>query len=245
MKRIDAHLHLGEDLMFLTDDREDDVLKAMDANGLDAAIVMPSIVSRDQKKAHERIRRFADLHPGRIHGIACFNPLMDDEEYNGLIRWTVQDLGFRGVKLHPGAFNIAPSHPAARKIYRIAEELDIPVMIHTGNGLPNALPSLCIPVAREHPKLRIVLAHAGGGTFGADAIVAAEVCPNIFLETSWTTVHTLRRMVERLGERRVMLGSDLLANIPVELAKYRAIGLSERLLEWCLGGTAAEVFRLG
>jgi len=241
---VDAHLHLGEDLMFLTDDREEDVLAAMDANGIDAAIVMPSIVSRDQKKAHERIRRFADLHPGRIHGLACFNPLMDDTEYAGLVRWTVKELGFKGIKLHPGAFNIAPSHPAAQKIYRLAEELDVPVMIHTGNGLPNALPSLCIPVAREHPGLRFVLAHAGGGTFGSDAIVAAEVCSNITLETSWTGVHALRRMVERLGERRVMFGSDLLLNIPVELAKYRAIGLSEAQLEWCLGRTAAEVFRL-
>ena len=51
-------------------------------------------------------------------------------------------------------------------IYSVAEELDIVVMVHTGNGLPNALPSLPIPVAREHPKLRIVVAHAGGGTFG-------------------------------------------------------------------------------
>jgi predicted TIM-barrel fold metal-dependent hydrolase len=244
MKIVDAHLHLGEDLMFLTDDGEDDVLVAMDANGLEAAIVQPSIVSRDQRAAHERIRRFADLHPGRVYGIACFDPLMDDGEYAGLARWAVKELGFKGIKLHPGAFNIAPSHPAAQKIYRLAEELDIPVMIHTGSGLPNSLPSLCIPVAREHPGLRLVLAHAGGGTFGSDAIVAAEVCPNVFLETSWTTVHVLRRMVERLGERRVMFGSDLLLNIPVELAKYRAIGLSEERLEWCLGRTAVEVFRL-
>jgi len=76
------------------------------------------------------------------------------------------------------------------------------VTVHTGNGLPNALPSLLIPVAREHPKLRIVVAHAGGGTFGADALVA------------------------------------------VELAKYRSIGLSESQLEWCLGKTAASVFKL-
>jgi predicted TIM-barrel fold metal-dependent hydrolase len=244
MKIIDAHMHLGEDLLFVSDDSEEDLLKAMDDNGVAAQIVQPGIVSRDQKKAHERIRRFAACNPGRVYGIACFNPLMDDGEYTALIRWAVKDLGFRGVKLHPAAFCMAPSHPAAEKIYRVAEELDIAVMIHTGNGLPNALPSLCIPVARKHPGLRFVLAHAGGGTFGADAIVAAEVCPNIFLETSWTAVHGLSTMVDRLGAERLMFGTDLLANVPVELAKYHALGLGEERLAWCLGKTAAEVFRL-
>ncbi len=244
MRIVDAHMHLGEDLMFLTDDSEDVVLNAMDANGIAAQILQPGIVSRDQKKAHQRIKRFADAHPGRAFGLACFNPLMDDAEYVSLVRWTVKELGFKGVKLHPNAFCMSPSHPAAEKLFRVAGELDIAVMIHTGNGLPNALPSLCIPVARKYPKVRIVLAHAGGGTFGADAIVAAKECPNIFLETSWVTVYDLRAMVETLGARRVMFGSDLIANIPVELAKYRAIGLSESDLEWCLAKTAEAVFRL-
>jgi predicted TIM-barrel fold metal-dependent hydrolase len=244
MRIIDAHMHLGEDLMFLSDDSETALLEAMDGNGINAQILQPGIVSNDQKKAHERIRKFADAHPGRAFGLACFNPLMDDKEYISLVRWTAKDLGFKGVKLHPNAFCMSPSHPAADKIFRTAKELDIVVMIHTGNGLPNALPSLCIPVAQKYSDLRIVLAHAGGGTFGADAIVAAQQCPNIYLETSWTTVYDLRAMVETLGPRRVMFGSDIPLNIPVELAKYRAIGLSESEMEWCLAKTAETVFKL-
>jgi len=244
MHIVDAHMHLGEDLMFLTDDSEEIVLKAMDDNGIAAQILMPGIVSRDQKKAHQRIRRFADAHPGRAFGVAVFNPLMDEGEYRDLVRWTVRDLGFKGVKHHPYAFCLAPTHPAVDKVFRVAKELDIVVMIHTGNGLPIALPSACVPAARAYPDVRIVLAHAGGGTFGADAIVAAQECPNIFLETSWVTSYDLRAMVEKLGPKRVMLGTDLISNMPVELAKYRAIGLSENELQWCLGKTAESVFRL-
>jgi hypothetical protein len=40
MRIIDAHMHLGEDLMFLTDDSEEVVLKAMDDNGIAAQILM-------------------------------------------------------------------------------------------------------------------------------------------------------------------------------------------------------------
>ncbi len=237
-------MHLGEDLLFLTDDSEETLLKTMDDLGIAAQVVQPGIVARDQKKAHERIQRFARSHPGRCFGLACFNPLMDEAAYTDLVRWTVKELGFKGVKLHTNGFCMAPTHPAAQKIYRVAEELDIAVMIHTGTGLPNALPSLCIPVAREHPGLRIVLAHAGGGMFGKDAIVAAETCPNVYLETSWVTSNDLSAMVKRLGERRVMFGTDLLSNTAVELAKYGSIGLSETQLDWCFHGTAESVFHL-
>jgi len=244
MRIIDAHMHLGEDLLFLTDDSEQMLLEVMDRHGVDAQLVMPGIVARDQKKAHERIRRFADAHPGRAWGIACFNPLMDDGEFRALVRWAVKDLTFKGVKVHPYAFCTAPTHPAVQKIFELAQELDIVVMIHTGNGLPIALPTAAIPVARKYPKVRIVLAHAGGGMFGADAIVAAQECPNIYLETSWVTVYDLKAMVETLGAKRVMFGTDLLSNVPVELAKYRGLGLSESDREWCLGRTAQTVFGL-
>ena len=245
MRIIDAHMHLGEDLMFNTDDSEEVLFHAMDDNGIAAQLVQPGIVSRDQKAAHERIYRFSQGHPERVHGIACFSPYLDEASYVALVRWAVKDLGFKGVKIHPNAFCMAPSHPAAEKIFRTASDLDITVMIHTGNGLPNALPSLCIPVAKKYPAVRIVLAHAGGGMFGADAIVAAQECPNSYLETSWTTVYDLDSMIRTLGPQRVMFGTDLVSNVRVELAKYRSLGLKESDLEWCFQKTAEKAFALG
>jgi hypothetical protein len=66
----------------------------------------------------------------------------------------------------------------------------------------------------------------------------------VFLETSWTAVYDLEAMVRDLGPERVMFGTDLVNNVPVELAKYRSLGLSEAALEWCLGKTAQRVFHL-
>ena len=244
MRIIDAHMHLGEDLIFNTDDSEEVLLATMEVHGIAAQIVQPGIVARDQRKAHERIHRFAKDHPGRVYGLACFNPYLEEGEYLNLVRWAVKELGFKGVKIHPNAFCMAPTHPAADKVFRAASELGITVMIHTGNGLPNALPSLCIPVARKYSGVKIVLAHAGGGTFGADALITAQECPNVFLETSLSTVYDLAAMVEKLGPQRVMFGTDLVINVPVELAKYRALGLPDAALEWCLGKTAAQAFSL-
>ena len=92
MRIIDAHVHLGEDLLFTTDDSEEMLLKTMDDHGIAAQVVQPGIVARDQKMAHERIRRFAAANPGRCYGLACFNPLMDEGAYADLVRWTVKDL---------------------------------------------------------------------------------------------------------------------------------------------------------
>ncbi len=244
MKIIDAHMHLGEDLMFLTDDTEQELLKSMEDNGLAAQIVQPGMVTNDQRKAHERIKRYVDDNPGRAYGLSCFNPYMEEKSYIESVRWAVADLGFVALKLQPYAFCMAPTHPGADKIYRTALELGVPVMIHTGTGMPVALPSLIIPVARKYPDLTIVMAHAGGGVFGSEAVIVAQECSNVYLETSWATVYDLKAMVSGVGPERMMFGSDLLANVPSELAKYRAIGLSDDALAMCFAGTAEKVFNL-
>ena len=244
MKIIDAHMHLGEDLMFLTDDSEADLLKVMKENSLSAQIVQPGMLSRDQHKAHERIKSFVTDNPGRAYGITCFNPYMEEQKYIESVRWAIEDLGFIAIKLQPYAFCMAPTHPGADKIYRTAMQLKVPVMIHTGTGTPVALPTLILPVARKYPDLTIVMAHAGGGSFGSEALIVAKECPNVYLETSWTPVYDLKAMIESLGAERIMFGSDLLSNVPVELAKYRVLGLSDKQLEWCLGKTAEKVFSL-
>jgi predicted TIM-barrel fold metal-dependent hydrolase len=59
----------------------------------------------------------------------------------------------------------------------------------------------------------------------------------------WSS-YDLASMVKRLGETRVMFGTDLVNNVAVELAKYRSIGLSDGQLEWCFHTTAETVFRI-
>jgi len=68
MKIIDAHIHLGEDLLLGTDDSEEVLLRTMDEHGISAQVVQPGIVARDQVRAHERIRRFADRNPDGASG---------------------------------------------------------------------------------------------------------------------------------------------------------------------------------
>ena len=241
---LDSHMHLGEDLMFGTDDSEEDILQYMRENNIDGALLQTGILPRDARQATLRLHEMIARHPGRLWGAAVISPYLPEEEYSSFMRWAVKTLGFKALKLQGFAFCASPSSPQARKVFENAAELDVPVILHTGNGVPVALPSLAIPIARAFPKVKIVLAHSGGGMYGAEALVAAQICENIYLETSWCNVLELKSFVETLGCERIMFGTDVPLNAGVELAKYRALRLTDAQYEQCFCKTAIEVFRL-
>lgn len=138
----------------------------------------------------------------------------------------------------------SPLTPQSQKAFETAVKLNIPVIIHTGNGVPCALPSLAIPVAKAYPELSMVLAHSGAGMYGAEALIAAQQCPNITLEPSLTTVMDIPSFIRKLGAEPVMFGTDIPLNASAELGKYKALHLTEEPYAWVHEGTARRVFRL-
>ena len=235
---VDAHFHLGPCKVFGLDFSEEEVIKTMDQYQIDTAIVQPFPGAPNPQEIHDRIANMAKQYPGRIFGIASVNPHIAKEDYVKEITRCVKELGFVGVKLHTIGHAVLPIGEDGGLIFETASKLQVPIMIHTGPGIPFSLPSLCIPRAREYPEVRIVLAHSGAGMLTVEAFVAAKECQNVFLETSWCSSDDIKWLVNELGADRVMLGSDTLSNIPVELVKYKSIGLSEEQLDKCLGETA-------
>ncbi len=241
---IDAHTHIGTCQVLGANSTAQAVLESMDRYQITTSLVQPHPWPKDPQREHEQIAELAAKYPGRIYGMACLNPYLDEEEYEKQLRWAIRELDFRGVKLQTGPQAISPLHPAATKIFRIANELRVPVMIHTGVGIPNALPSLAIPRAMEFPDLPIVLAHAGANLFTMEAIVAAQVCKNIYLETSWVTSFDTIPLLKTIEAERVMMGSDVPENLPIELVKYETAQISDEVRAQCLGKTAATLYRL-
>ena len=77
--------------------------------------------------------------------------------------------------------------PAAAIIFDTAKKLNVPVLVHTGSGIPFSVPSLVIPRAREYPKVKIIRSQSGFPIPASDAWVAARECPNVYFETSWSS----------------------------------------------------------
>jgi predicted TIM-barrel fold metal-dependent hydrolase len=244
MDIVDTHGHLGPSPSGSGQIDEADVLAAMDRHGVAATLVMPQPLQRDERAAHDRVHAFALAHPGRIYGMATISPLWEDDAYYAEARRCIRDLGFRAVKLHPSAYSTAPTQPRAEKCFRAAADLGVPLIVHTGMGAPAALPSLIIPRARKFPDLPIVLAHAGFVTYAEEALIAAELCPNLYLEPSWCQYYQAHKMTQAIGSDRMLMGSDHPANLAVELAKWHATGLPEPDLANALAGTARRLFHL-
>lgn len=136
------------------------------------------------------------------------------------VRDMVENHGGRGVKLHGAVQGFSMSDERLWPIYRTCEELDVPVIGHSGpdrNGAGFAEPRAFGRMLKEFPRLNAVLAHMGGGTW-AQALEIAETYPNAYFDCceiiEWTggtnapSVEQLARLIKNIGPERVMMGSD-------------------------------------
>lgn len=243
MEIVDAHAHLGKCNVFDLDVSFETLLEAMDSNEVKTSLVQPFPGCEDPLKIHDQIAELSAQYPGRFYGVASVNPHLGEECFKELKR-CVQDLGFVAVKLHTIGHAVMPTSNDAMKLAELAAELDVPLLVHTGTGIPFALPSLCLPMARKFPNLKIVLCHAGYAFYVAEAVIVAKEASNIYLEPSWCTSVQLKGMIQAVGPERVFMGSDLPANLATEIAKAKLVGLSEDELNAYLGGSAQKVFNI-
>ena len=244
LKVVDTHAHLGECCVFGLIATEEEIIRRMDENAVDATIIQPYPGAKEAPKTHDQIAELCAKYPGRFFGLASMSPHGDHDAYRREIERCVKELKFVGVKLHTIGHAVNPLSEDGDFVFETAHDLGIPAMVHTGPGVPFALPALCIPAAQKYPGLNIILAHAGFAVFTAEAQVAASVCGNLYLETSWCIGEDIRWMIQTIGADRVMMGADLPSNVPVEIAKYRALDLEQEVYDKVMAGTAIEVFKL-
>jgi predicted TIM-barrel fold metal-dependent hydrolase len=101
-----------------------------------------------------------------------------------------------------------------------------PVLIHNeGTDWPEAI----VALAREHPELPIIAAHAGYGDAPHpthDAALRLAAAQNIWLEfcSTYHAVGAIRRGIEAVGSERMLFGSDFpLISLPYMIAAYEEV----------------------
>lgn len=239
---IDGHTHLGDCRVFGSTVTEHELISAMDAEGVSTSLVMPYPGDTDPVATHDRIASLADDHSGRIYGIVNLSPHIDRRSFENEATRCVRELDFVALKLHTIGHAVNPLSEDGETIFALGDDLGVPVIVHTGPGVPFALPALCLPAARQYPELKIILAHAGHSIYFPEALVCAQEADNVYLETSWITVKQVQAAVSTIGASRVMMGSDGPPNLSVALAHYAEAELDAGELEQSLCRTPAEVF---
>lgn len=242
-KVFDSHTHMGEARHTGRIQRAGDLLRDMDREGIDHALVIPFPVVEDYRAAHEEIGAAVREYPDRFLGAACIPPFIREQDYRDEVRRCRETHGFVALKLQPQYQAVNPISPRSDFVFESALENGMVMVCHTGSGVPFALPSLFMMAARRFPELRFVLSHCGGGgLLVGEAIVAATFCENIYLETSTLMPHHVLEVLAHVPATRVMAGSDLPESLHTEIYKIAELNVEESIRRALLAETAYQVF---
>ena len=203
---IDAHCHLGETPHYRQ--TAEDLLRQMDANGVDRAVIVGSgrhIVVENQE-GNRFIAESVKRYPSRFYGFACVNPWYGEKAINELRRGVSE--GLVGLKLHPSMQGYLANDPIVEPVVHTAIELHLPIYIHSGTPV-HSLPLQIVELAEKYPAGTFIMGHMGGADFYVDVPSSAKRVPNLYYETSLTChVGYVDEIIVQAGHRRVLFGSD-------------------------------------
>ncbi len=212
--------------------------------GLDVNAYVSKYASEDPK----RLLAFGGIHPNLT------------KDARGDVEQLASKYELRGLKIHPPHQLFAPNAyvdgkmPNLWTLYRTAERIHLPVMVHTGSSVfPGARSKFGDPlalddVATDFPDLTIIMAHGGRPMWTETAFYLVRAHPNIYLDTSSIPPKRLLEwfpQIEKIADR-VLFGSDWpgpgIPGIREELDGMRNLPLSDLFKEKFFVSNARHIF---
>ncbi len=173
----------------------------------------------------------------------------------------IAELGVRALKVHPphqlvhaNAYRDGGEWPGLAKIYGAAQELGLPVMVHTGTSVfPAARNKYANPmdvddVAVDFPELPIILAHGGRPLWMNEAFFLLRRHQNVYMDVSGIPPKLLLDYFPRLETvaDKALWGTDWpgpgVPTIGGNLEDFRALNLSGGAQKQILHENADRLF---
>ncbi len=225
----------------------------LEASGIDYAVVLAEASPiTTGTVSNEAVARFCEGQ-ARLIPFCSVNPYLVANPGAELAR-LVREFGFRGVKLYPTYQMFYPSAAMLYPLYARAEELGLPVMVHTGSSvfrgarLKYGDPLYLDDVAVDFPELSVLLVHGGRGFWYDRAFFLTRLHANVYLEISGLPP---RRLLEYFPELekvadKVIFGSDWpgIPDIRGNLEEIRRLPLKPATVAGILGDNAARLLGL-
>ena len=243
---IDVHAHLGEDFVFDEVQDEEMLLNVYAESGIDKVVLQPFICRpyiEDTRAAHDRVAALCKKQGSTaFYGMASINPHFRPDDYKREAERCIKELGFVAIKIATSAHGIHPSSRDGMHVFETARALGVPIMIHTGLGLPFADPAAAWRAIEAFPDVKTVLAHTGSNICQEQAVMLAKRYNNVYLEPSWMPSVSIAAMVNAVGPQKVMFSSDLVGNVKPAIFAFRQAITDERHLDQVMWKTASSVF---
>ena len=244
---IDCHSHMGPGWLawWKNEVTEEGFIRDyMDEYGIDKACINYWAIYHAPDEGNDYIAEFVKRYPDRLIGFACIVPRWYKTAVQEVER-AVNELDMKGLKLHPTANAWHANSPLVYPVIEKAIELNLPMLFHSGKdeySHPHNLGEL----AKRYPEAVFIMGHMGEEAV-IEGIEVARQYENIFLDTtgSYNLYRILHRAIDRVGEDRIVFGSDFPAYNPgPEIAKVRDVGLTDRQVEKIMGENMARLLKI-
>ena len=234
---FDAHTHTGANDPDGFGATAEELLEALDLVGA-RAVHFTMHEPGGYREANDRVIAEAEASGGRLVPFCRLDPGADPvaEAERCLER------GARGIKLHPRAERFTLDHPEVERLFALAQERRLPILVHAGRGIP-ALGRDAYDLTGRHPDVRLILAHAGVSDLAWLWKHAGER-PNLLYDTSWWTVSDFFALFGLVPPGRILMASDAPYGTPATGLLYATrcalqVGLTHEQLA-CVGGRQLE-----
>lgn len=226
------------------------LLDSMDRANISASLVA-NIATRPSQTAS--ILEFCtQIKSDRIHPLISFHPSNDPEDVEDVFG-QAQNIGIRGVKLHPmyQGFSIDGRHMYG--FYELMASFGFYVMFHTGfdmafPGNNQAGVERIQKIANWFKDLTIICTHVGGWKQW-ERIHCLRGCQNVYTETSMTlsevSDEAFIKHISHFDENRIMFGTDSPWTDQKEmLERTFQLKMPDRIKEKMLWKNSAELMGL-
>lgn len=221
---------LGWDPPGTPDELADRWIKELNVSGVGRVALIASVPG-DEASVAAAVRR----HPTRFVGFFMVDPTQPGA--GDRVRWAIVEQGLRCPCLFPAmhhyrldsaevleVFQAAAEHRAEHHTAVFAHCGVLSVGVRKKLGLPSRFdirlgqPLDLVKAAQQSPDLPVIVPHFGAGFF-REALMAADVCPNLYFDTSssnaWikyfsglTLADVFRQALAVLGPARLLFGTD-------------------------------------
>ena len=243
---FDAHTHIGKGDSFHYSDSADtpisveDLLKEMDRNNVEKAIVMPNF-NLPHKLGDSNIEMAKSIEniSNRLFGFAWLDPRIENccDQLESLVK----EFGFKGLKLHPVLGGYYLTNKTVLRLIDKAISLKIPVMVHTGWGLLGSA-TYVGQLAEQFQKGQFIIAHM----IDPECMNVTKRHDNIFLETSYAQhPRRITQAVNTIGSERLLYGSDypLGGGIEFEISKIKLAKITKEDKRMILSGNISRLIK--
>lgn len=152
---IDALAYVGESVYLKKKITVDDLIKRMDANNIDMAVVTAPPPGPEYQEANKVVYDAIKKYPDRLMGFYKLNPLFGKPELERAEK-AVEDWGFKGFKLDPKDEGYNIGAPSVKLVMELAEKLQVPVFSQSGES-QFCMPEAVVFTAASFPGITVMM----------------------------------------------------------------------------------------